>query len=194
LRFHILVAIFGLLAISVPASLPEGLGCSLRGYRDYNLQFFIEFHGFEPEDEKIELLAFLVYSKPSHTLLLAIVDERLPVKWYREIQRERPRSLTLGSVADQACRIEMEPPPDLDASLSVRVLYRDGGEVFTVAFAEGTFETLEEFHFAARAAGGGDVLVEALCAEGRCVQIRCKGNRFALSCPDCRLTCQTPPR
>lgn len=130
-----------------------------------------------------QIIALKVYSEPSHTLMLALLDDSTPADLLESVQVESPLAMASATIQQSRLFVEAATPPLEDQRIRIEYATDAAGEAGFQVLADGLFESLDEVAFSVEPQGGdldgGSNHICGWCWTG--------GNRQLCGCIDCSI-------
>lgn len=146
-----------------------------------------------------KLLMIKVYSEPSHSLLMAMIDESAPIRLLLDTHAEAPRTLSTGIIGQSSQMAETASPPAEDQRIRVEYAIATSEGIVSIEVAEAYFEDLQDVAISSEPIGGnplqGGYRHCGWCYYGGqaqlCGCVECSGDAFTVCCntQPCRIYC-----
>jgi hypothetical protein len=133
--------------------------------------------------------AVVIRSRPSETVLTAIVNGEAPSHLLVQVQALHPQSLSVGPLFGVTANLYQAPPPSGDTRIGVEYLVRSGDEWVSFPIADANEGILDEFQFIVTPQSGGGFQFCEWCGQTYCGCIRCSTPLFTKCCPSCYFVC-----
>ncbi|MGA9752884.1 MAG: hypothetical protein WBS54_13970 [Acidobacteriota bacterium] len=187
------VALSAMLAVAVLAQPPEvgPGGVWIQGSTDEYSSFYLRIGLRQAEPGLFTILAAKVYSEPSHTLLVAIVDGAAPALVLTSVNAEKPRAtmVTTISAVQSDLHLGIPAPPATDSRIRIDYVIRKGKSVSTITMSDAQLSSLSDFEFSSAPTAGGGYHNCGSCGGSYCGCVDCSTPAWTLCCPSCTISC-----
>lgn len=179
---------------SVAAALPDGRavpagGIAIAGETTPAGSWMLTVAVGESAEKAPPLLAILVISQPSGTVLSAHMAQEAEGLLLREVLAMNPREVAVGTLDGSVGVTGMPPPPEGDNTVVVKVLREEQGTLAWTVATEAHLGDLAEFTFVIESGGGG-FRTCFYCGALFCGCITCATPGAYKCCPGCEISCQ----
>lgn len=176
-----------------PALEPGEISIQSSLTRPDRLKLDIEFK--QAPKEQYKVLAVKIYSEPSHTLLVSLVDPKASKKVTGIARETAPFATLTADLTHFAPVIEIQAPPVADNRIRVDYVIKETGQIRTMPVCDLTIQKANasspwsDVGFSVVPAGGGFKICLS-CGETKCNCVYCSSIRAYICCPCCQVTCE----
>jgi hypothetical protein len=133
-----------------------------------------------------QILAVKVYAEPSHTLLLALLDDSSPIELLQSISVQKPRAMATATIDESRLLVEATAPALDDQRIRIEYATDADGESGFQLLADCLFESLSQVQFSVEPLGGGSHHICGWCGPGGQMQfcgcVDCSTAEYTLCC------------
>ena len=150
---------------------------------DYRIQLQIQ----QMPPDQTRILAVKVYAEPSHTLMLALVDESAPGSLLLAVQEEQPSAMATGIIGRSYPRVEVPAPPIGDQRIRVEYAVKSDEGVAFLPVADALLRSLDKVAFYAEPLVGPSLIVMLIVFAAGAIWMAIVELCGCIKCPDSRI-------